>query len=46
MIVRWDNAPHHPGVSTFPDHKHVGLRVEGLEEMDVEKILAQLESMM
>ena len=39
MIVRWDNAPHHPGVSTFPDHKHVGQGVEGSEEMDVGKVL-------
>lgn len=22
MIVRWDNAPHHRGVSTFPNHLH------------------------
>lgn len=19
---RWDNAPHHPGITTFPDHRH------------------------
>ncbi len=23
-IYRWDNAPHHPQVSTFPDHFHKG----------------------
>ncbi len=23
-IYRWDNAPHHPGVSTFPKHFHNG----------------------
>ena len=22
LISRWDNAPHHPTVSTFPDHRH------------------------
>ena len=22
LIVRWDNAPHHPKISTFPDHRH------------------------
>ena len=22
LISRWDNAPHHPDVSTFPDHRH------------------------
>jgi len=23
-IHRWDNAPHHPQVETFPDHQHDG----------------------
>ena len=23
-IYRWDNAPHHPHVNTFPDHLHNG----------------------
>ena len=24
FLLRWDNAPHHPEVSTHPDHKHEG----------------------
>lgn len=23
-LYRWDNAPHYPGLSTFPDHFHEG----------------------
>lgn len=23
-LYRWDNAPHHPRVATFPDHFHEG----------------------
>jgi len=23
LIFRYDNAPHHPEVVTFPDHKHL-----------------------
>jgi len=23
-VYRWDNAPHHPNISTFPDHFHDG----------------------
>ena len=23
-IVRWDNSPHYPSISTYPHHKHVG----------------------
>ncbi len=22
LVSRWDNAPRHPSVSTFPDHRH------------------------
>jgi len=24
LIKRWDNAPHHPEIATFPDHLHDG----------------------
>lgn len=31
-VVRWDNAPHHPNLRTFPHHKHVeGLVIESEE---------------
>jgi hypothetical protein len=23
LLIRWDNAPHHEQVSTYPHHKHV-----------------------
>lgn len=23
LIIRWDNAPHHRHISTFPHHKHM-----------------------
>ncbi len=22
LVSRWDNAPHHPDIATFPDHRH------------------------
>jgi hypothetical protein len=22
LLIRWDNAPHHPEIPTHPDHKH------------------------
>jgi hypothetical protein len=46
QITRWDNAPHWPGNSTFPHHQHIRGRVVDSEEMDLSKVLAQLESMM
>jgi len=24
LIKRWDNAPHHPEIDTFPNHLHIG----------------------
>ena len=24
LFKRWDNAPHHPEIETFPDHLHDG----------------------
>ena len=27
MIFRYDNAPHHPGMDSFPHHKHTPDRV-------------------
>jgi len=45
MIARWDNAPQHPAVATFPHHKHMGNEIQVSEEMDVEKVLAELEKM-
>ena len=45
-ITRWDNSPYHPEVSTFPHHQHIRGRVVDSEEMDLSKVLAQLESMM
>jgi hypothetical protein len=24
LVKRWDNARHHPGINTFPDHLHEG----------------------
>ena len=43
---RWDNAPHHREVSTFPHHVHVGsiAHVESSEPTTILKVLAFLES--
>jgi hypothetical protein len=45
MIVRWDNAPHHPEVQSFPHHQHVGRAIEASKEMTVELVLAELQAM-
>ena len=45
MVVRWDNAPHHPKVKSFPHHKHVGRTIEASKDMMVELVLAELQAM-
>lgn len=39
MIVRWDNAPHHPEVKTHPDHIHTGQKVKAHPPMDIPQVL-------
>ena len=45
---RWDNAPHHKEVPTFPHHVHVGRaeHVESSEPMTILKVLALVEGEM
>jgi hypothetical protein len=42
---RWDNAPHHKEVPTFPHHVHVGRaeHAESSEPMTILKVLALVE---
>ncbi len=40
-VLRYDNAPHHPEVETHPHHRHVGGRVEPLEEPSLEAFLEE-----
>ncbi|AFL95740.1 hypothetical protein CL1_1541 [Thermococcus cleftensis] len=45
LIVRWDNAPHHRDVETFPHHKHVGSKdnVQPSREVSLEDVLKAIE---
>jgi len=45
LIIRWDNAPHHKYVETFPHHKHVGSKdnVQLSEEISLEDVLMVIE---
>ena len=45
---RWDNARHHPGLATFPDHVHVGPGEEAQEShpIDLWYIISQVEQEM
>ncbi len=40
LVSRWDNAPHHTNVSTFPDHRHDDQGgVHSAPAMDVSDVL-------
>ncbi|MCU0286962.1 MAG: DUF6516 family protein [Acidobacteria bacterium] len=47
-VVRWDNAPHYPGIKTFPHHFHnidgniVESDLEGNARNDLKKVLSRI----
>jgi hypothetical protein len=44
LIKRWDNAPHHPEIDTFPDHLHDGSKdnVKSFRKMNALDILTDI----
>ena len=45
MILRYDNAPHHKDVSSFPHHKHFPINVVETDEKGIMDILDEIEMM-
>jgi hypothetical protein len=43
LIMRWDNAPHHKNISTYPHHKHVKEKVLPNHAITCEEILKEIE---
>ena len=43
-VFRYDNAPHHPGVITFPHHKHIGPqdRLAPSDQASLSQVLAEI----
>ncbi len=44
LRVRWDNAPHHPALSTHPDHKHVAGIAEASTQISLDDVLAEIQA--
>lgn len=42
MIFRYDNAPHHTNVSTFPHHKHDGQIILESSEPNLDQVLLEI----
>jgi len=45
LIIRWDNAPHHKQIKTYPHNKHVGETILESNEVEIDVILRELEQM-
>ena len=44
LLMRWDNAPHHSHLSTFPHHKHHYQSVEESTDISLEEVLQHIEA--
>ena len=46
LVFRYDSAPHHPEIVTFPHHKHVGPqdRVTPADQPSLSQVLAEIAS--
>lgn len=42
LIFRYDNAPHYPGFSTFPHHKHLPSGVQETTMPSIKKVLDEI----
>lgn len=46
MVFRYDNAPHHKDVSTFPRHKHLPNNVIESDDKGIMDVLDEVEILM
>lgn len=42
LLIRWDNAPHHPEIATHPNHKHAGEEIVQSVRISVEGVLSEI----
>lgn len=45
-VFRYDNAPHHPTILTFPHHKHVGKKIVAASEPTLHQVLDEIVDLM
>ena len=46
IVFRYDNAPHHKDVSSFPHHKHLPITVVESDEKGIMDVLDEIEILM
>lgn len=42
LIFRYDNIPHHPEISTFPDHKHYAGRIMESHPVNLKEVVEEI----
>lgn len=42
LIIRWDNAPHHQELSTYPHHKHISHEVKESYTITLSDVLKEI----
>jgi len=42
LIFRYDNVPHHPEISTFPDHKHYQNKILDSSPADLKQVVEEI----
>ncbi len=45
VILRYDNAPHHPHIETFPHHKHESDEIKPLYNHSIEAFIKEVENL-
>ena len=44
LVVRYDNAPHHPELPGFPNHKHTPAGIEPAVPLDLSEVLKEIDT--
>lgn len=45
LVFRYDNSPHYPSLSIFPDHKHQGATVVEAKSPDLADVLREIDAL-
>ncbi|MEB3860206.1 MAG: DUF6516 family protein [Desulfurococcales archaeon] len=45
IVLRYDNAPHHPYIETFPHHKHENDEIKPLYNHSIESFIKEVEGL-
>ena len=45
VVLRYDNAPHHPHIKTFPHHKHENDEIKPLYNHSIESFIKEIKNL-